>query len=123
MSTRNTPKNIRTNGNNGASGSDGRTCKTNAKKVNVNSLRHNYVAVVVPMLTVNSDFFSNDVDDPNCPIDYQRTSETVQPQNPTKRLNPALATSAYKDFLLRNVENPVFSTMIQKAYTAIDSAV
>lgn len=123
MSTRNTPKTIRKNGNNGENGSNARTCKTTAKKVNVNSLKHNYVAVVVPMFTVNTDISSYDVDDPNCPTNYARTSETVQPQNPTKRLNPLSPTNAYKEFLRGNFENPVFATMIQKAYSAIDSAV
>lgn len=121
MRTTNTPKNIQKNGNKGANGSDGRTCKTTAKKVNVNSLWHQYLAAVVPMYTINSDFTSNDRDDPNCPAKYVRTSEAAQPQNSIKRLKASLATSEYKKFLLQNLENPALATMVKKANDAIES--
>lgn len=121
--TNRTPKNIRNNGNAGSKGSDGRTCRTIAKKVNVNSLHHVYVVVVVPMFTINTGYSSYDIDDLHCHTVLKRTHETVKPQNPVKHLNAALATSEYKNILLQNVENPALSSMLQKAIDAIDSLV
>lgn len=121
--TNRTPKNVRNNGNEGSKGSDGRICRTIAKKVNVNSLHHVYMAVVVPMFTINTEYSSYDIDDPNCHTDLVRTHETIQPQNPVKHLNVALATSEYKNVLLQNSENPALSSMLQKAIDAIDSVV
>lgn len=113
-----TPKNIRINGNSGTKGSDARTCKTHAKQVKADSLQHVYL---VPMFTINTGYSSFNIDDPYCPANYVTTLEAIEPQNSIKQLNASFAVDEYNKILLQNMENPVLSSTLQKAFDAINS--
>lgn len=119
--TNGTSKNIRKNGNSGGKGSNAKTCGTYAKQVTANSLHHIYVAIFVPMFTINTRYSSSSIHDPDCPVKYVGTVEAIKPRNPIKHLNASLATKEYKKILLENMENPVFSNTLHKAFDAINS--
>lgn len=115
------PKNIRINGSTGTKGSDARTCKTYAKEVTARSKEHFYLAVVVPMYTLYTSYYSNDIIDPNCPSVYVETDEKIESRWPSKHLNKPTAIDEYKTILLESKENPVFSKIVQNALDAINS--
>lgn len=112
------PKIIRRNGVNGKDGENARTCQTKALDVKTESQSFFWFATVIPGWTLNTNFFSESIDDPNCPDKLVSTPERVAVSSVPKILNANEPIMNYKLFLKNNLQNSnlrAISKTIQKS--------
>lgn len=114
------PHSISRNGTMGRNGKDARTCETKALDVSTVSWKHAYVVIFVPVWTLNTDFNTKQIDDPECSDVYVRTDEEVLTPKPRKQLNVTAAINGYMQFLNENSEKATLFKTIRTSIEAIE---
>lgn len=104
----------------GRNGKDARICTTKTLDVSTDSRMHYWLAALVPGWTLNTDFNTEKIDDPECSDVYVRTDEKVSTPKPRKQLNVTVAINGYKRFLNENSDKEALFKIIRKSIEAIE---
>lgn len=112
----NPPKNLTKDGTNGKSGHNARVCQTKGLIVQKRAVYYGFDEN--ERIVLNSATKSHQaIDDPNCPVQYASNPEAIS--NPPAALHATRTMLEYKQFLRKNMDNPLLFNTIQNTNESI----